>query len=229
MRLARLLGRLALPACACAITLLVFEGAFAIRLWSQPSVSLSYKAYELALARFAANAGLRRDGTDVIERPAQFEALLDEFRSQGIGIGNTPYASLVTQESASNYVSDGSRSAWASTTTRRWPLAPRRSIPSSSTGTWASAAPTRPTSSATPSRRSAATRGDIAEVGHRAVARRGSLFAGLGLFVDAVHLSPEGTKRTVKRIVRELEATTARAVAAGAPPSGGAGASLPAS
>ncbi len=91
-----------------AVTFLVGEGLYAISLGGRSGQSLSYQLYDLIGSRANPVAdtppGIR---ADVINDERAFESLLEDFKEDGVGLGNTPYDVLRTQRAALNYDEGG--------------------------------------------------------------------------------------------------------------------------
>jgi lysophospholipase L1-like esterase len=90
------------------VTFLAGEGLYAIALGDRPSRSLSYQIYDLIGSRPNTSAdtpsGIR---ADVINDEREFKSLLEDFKEDGVGLGNTPYEVLRTEKAAMNYDEDG--------------------------------------------------------------------------------------------------------------------------
>ncbi len=90
-------------------TLLIVEGGYALSRGDRLGTSLSFKALDLARQELP---GLKSDQdleiyAPVITRPAAFEPLLDAFKADGVGLGNSQYDQLRTDRAELNAVIDG--------------------------------------------------------------------------------------------------------------------------
>ena len=90
--------------------LLLAEGIYALSRRGEPGTSLTWRIF----AGLGASDWWR--GTDgqpaspdlrLVVDPTEFEALLDQFKAAGVGIGNSPYKELRTEQAKANVDSDG--------------------------------------------------------------------------------------------------------------------------
>jgi hypothetical protein len=91
------------------VTLLIAEGVYALVRGGHLDTSLSYKAFYIVSQRLP---GLKSDQfldiyAPVITRPEAFDELLDAFKADGVGLGNTQYVQLRTDQAEINTVIDG--------------------------------------------------------------------------------------------------------------------------
>lgn len=82
---------------------LVVEGVYSLSRGRRASTSLTYDLYRKAiLARRLPPFDAHDPTTRVITESSQFEAMMDLFKSNGIGIGNSPFAELKSEAVAIN-------------------------------------------------------------------------------------------------------------------------------
>lgn len=94
-----------------AITLVTFlagEGLYAISLGDRSGQSLTYQLYDLINSKLNTSdgtpSGIR---ANIIRYEREFKSLLQDFKEDGVGLGNTPYEVLRTEKAAINYDEDG--------------------------------------------------------------------------------------------------------------------------
>jgi lysophospholipase L1-like esterase len=91
-----------------ALPYLIVEGVYSVSRGPRAATSLSYGLYRRwFLDRRAAPFNPRDPTTRVIADPSQFEALMELFKANGVGIGNSPFEELKTEAVAINTDEDG--------------------------------------------------------------------------------------------------------------------------
>ena len=89
----------------CLAVYLISEGIFAVNHWERSHRSLTYQV----AARVDGIVGQRqtRFYRPVLTDPAEIEALLEDLRAAGVGLGNSPYEQLRTETASTGHRVDG--------------------------------------------------------------------------------------------------------------------------
>lgn len=99
------LAKWTLPALVCVVIYLMVEGVLAINQWERSHRSLTYHAVQM-VDRISGQAK-PRFFRPVLSDPREIEVLLDDMRSAGVGLGNSPYEQLRTAEASIIETLDG--------------------------------------------------------------------------------------------------------------------------
>jgi hypothetical protein len=93
---------------AALLTVVILEGAYALVRWKTPGTSLVHSLY----ATF--QMGAREDASDadaptayMIMDTGEIDGLIAELKNDRVGLGNSPYTDLITDETALNHDVDG--------------------------------------------------------------------------------------------------------------------------
>jgi hypothetical protein len=89
----------------CLAVYLIGEGVFALYQWERSHRSLTYQAAQLVHGI----VGQPQQGyfRPVLTDPGEIEALIDDMRAAGVGLGNSPYEDLRTERASINRTVDG--------------------------------------------------------------------------------------------------------------------------
>jgi hypothetical protein len=89
---------------------LIVEGVYSVSRGKRPGTSLTYRLYQRLLHSGPPAPFDPHDQTSrVITDPLQFEAMMDVFKANGVGIGNSPFAELKTEAVNVNTEEDGGK------------------------------------------------------------------------------------------------------------------------
>jgi len=108
-RLGRGLAAVMLTVLPAALFYLVAEGLYALSHGRSPSLSLGYQGVALVKETFADRAPLHPGDPNAVplRDAGEIEALLASFRADAVGLGNTPYEELKTEEASIHLEVDG--------------------------------------------------------------------------------------------------------------------------